>query len=263
MAFGNIQQGRKYLDQGRVLNILSVIGVIILWEMAADVYGTVIIPPPTDVAATWYEMTIDGTIPTALYNSLQHMLVGYMIAIGLAIPLGLVMGRSEIVRWMINPYIDALYATPAVAFIPLVIVWFGLGFQGRVFLVFFFCFFEILMDTYEGVHSISQDLMDVGESFDLSWFHRQRMILLPASLPYIFAGLRLGIGRAVRAMIVAEIFLAIVNLGELLEMAGATLDTSTQLAVIVTITIFGVIAQSTLKAIEHRAIPWHFESGGH
>lgn len=257
-----LQQSR--LNTGRVLNVLSIIVGIGLWELLGRSLQQTLLAPPSRVLETWITITLDGTLPTALASSLQHMMLGYVIAAFTAIPLGFLIGRSDIARWAINPYIDAIYATPTVAYIPLIIVWFGLGFQARVFMVFIMCFFEMLIDTEQGISSISEEYLDVGRSFDLSWWQRQRNVLLPASLPYVFAGLRIGVGRAVRGMIVAELFLAVVNLGALLEGSGASFDTSMQLAIIATISIMGVFFQSSVMAIQNWAIPWHgSSSGGH
>jgi NitT/TauT family transport system permease protein len=171
------------------------------------------------------------------------------------------MARSQVVEWAVNPFIDALYSTPPIAYIPLIIVWLGLQFKARVFMVFAMCFFEILINTHQGIDSIDDAYLDVGKSFDASWLATQRRVLLPASLPHIFAGLRLGAGRAVRGMIVAELFLAVVNLGSLLELAGRTYQIDKQLAIIVTITLTGVLFQQAIVFVEHRTIPWHFTAG--
>lgn len=248
------------LDSGYLVSALSVLGGLLVWEGIGN--GTIPFPldfaPPTDVAVEWVAMVLEGTLLSALSHSLQHMLLGYAIAGGIAIPLGFLMARSTILEWAVNPFIDALYATPPIAYIPLIIVWFGLHFQARVFMVFAMCFFEMLINTHQGISSIEEDYIDVARSFDASWFELQRKVLLPASLPHIFAGLRLGAGRAVRGMIVAELFLALVNLGTLLEEAGRTYQTDVQFAVIITITIVGVAFQQSVVYAEHRVIPWHF-----
>jgi ABC-type nitrate/sulfonate/bicarbonate transport system permease component len=250
------------IDLGRVLSILSVILGFFIWQTGTQSTPSILIPAPTSVVTDWIALITTGELTAALISSFQHMFLGYAIAAVTAIPLGFAMGRSKIVHWAVNPYIDAVYATPTVAYIPLIIVWFGLGFPARVFLVFLFCFFEMLIDTQQGIRSINEDYLDVGESFDLSWWDRQRKVLLPASLPYVFTGLRIGVGRAVRGMIVAELFLAVVNLGLILETAAGQLDTARQLAVIITISLTGLVFQNLVMRLEQLAIPWHFDSGG-
>lgn len=246
------------------ISFVSVVTGLVLWQLIG--MGIIDVPialaPPTAVAAEWVKLVLSGELPSAWFDSIQHMFLGYAIAAATAIPLGFLMARSQIVEWAANPFIDALYSTPPIAYIPLIIVWFGLHFQARVFMVFAMCFFEMLINTHQGIDSIDEAYVDVGRSFDASWLTLQRKVLFPASLPYIFAGLRLGAGRAVRGMIVAELFLAVVNLGSLLELAGRTYQTDIQLAIIVTITFTGVAFQRLIVFTEHRMIPWHFSGEG-
>jgi ABC-type nitrate/sulfonate/bicarbonate transport system permease component len=261
-----VEQLTERIPTQRGLSALSILAGLLVWQAIGT--GVIAIPitfaPPTEVAVEWVETVTSGELPSALANSLQHMLAGYVIAASIAIPLGFLMARSQIIEWAVNPFIDAGYSTPAIAYIPLIIVWFGLHFEARVFMVFTMCFFEILINTHQGISSIAEDYVDVANSFDATWMQLQSKVLLPASLPHIFAGLRLGAGRAVRAMIVAELFLAIVNLGSLLEAAGRTYETDKMIAVIVSITVVGVLFQQLVVYIEHKAIPWHFAGGeGH
>lgn len=259
-----LEQFREMVNSGWLLGILSVFGGLLVWQaIGTGVISTsVAIAPPTDVAVEWYTLVTTGTLVSAWFSSLQAMFLGFFIATGTAIPLGFLMARSQIVEWALNPFVDALYATPPIAYIPLIIVWFGLHFDGRVFIVFASCFFEMLINTHQGIGSINEDYLDVGRSFGASWWEQQRNVLFPATLPHIFAGLRLGAGRAVRGMIIAELFLALVNLGALLEEAGRTYQTDVQLAVIITITATGVIFQQLVVRAEHWAIPWHFAGEG-
>lgn len=236
--------------------LLSVIAGLLLWEGIGRIMGRIFFAPLSMTLETWFGLIVSGKLPMALAGSVQHMLIGYIVGVGLAIPLGLLMGQSKIIRWAVNPYIDMLYATPTIAYLPLVIVWFGLGFNARVFFVFIFCFFEVLINTYQGVSELDDKYFQVGKSFGLSWWGFQRKIFFPSTLPFIFAGFRLGIGRAVRGMISAEIFLAVVYLGALLTSEGSTLDTSQQLAIIGTVALMGVVGQSLVKQIEKRAVPW-------
>lgn len=239
----------------RFYSVLSVIVALTFWHFMATTQD-IILASPVDAFDSWMEMTFSGTLPSTLLKSFEHMLLGYAIGVGTAIPLGILMGQSKIIRWAVNPFIDAVYATPTVAYVPLVIVWLGLGFEARVFLVFIFCFFEVLINTYQGVSSIDDSYFDVAKSFGVSWWERQRKVFFPASLPFIFTGLRIGIGRAVRGMIVAELFLAVVNLGALLEKAASEYNTADQLAIIATITLAGLVLQNGIERLEKRALPW-------
>ena len=257
----SILSSRQYYA---LISALSVIGGLLVWELFSGYLfdELTILEPPSAVIVEWIGYLRGGELITAWTNSIQHMFLGFAIAIVVGLPLGFLMARIQVVRWAVNPFIDAIYATPPLAFLPIIIVWFGLWWQARVFYVFLTCFFEILIVTYEGVRAIDQDYLSTAESFGLSWWDTQRNVLLPASLPSVFAALHLGAGRAVRGMIIAELFLALVNLGRLLQLAGASFQTDKQLAVIITITLTGVVLQHVVKHIEKKTIPWSFTVGG-
>lgn len=246
----------------RVVHPLSLLSLFIgltLWEITGRVLGELFVAPPTSVAQSAVRLIQTGELPLAVLGSLQHMFIGFFLSAIIAIPLGFLIGQSDFVRWMLNPYIDAIYATPPIAYLALVIAWFGLRFEARVFFVFIFCFFEMLIVTQNGVESIQDTYTKVGRSFKASWWEKQRKIVFPATLPYVFSGLRLGIGRAVRGMIVAELFLALVYLGRILQNASIRFDTASQLTVVATVAVIGVIGQYIVEAVEERTLPWHFE----
>ena len=242
--------------------ILSFALGITIWEVVVTVAPNIVTLAPPSAAGRQLATLITGAeLWEAWMVSIQHMFAGYFLAIAIAIPLGFMMARVEWIRWAVNPYVDALYSTPSLVFIPLIIVWFGLFFYARVAMVFLTCFFEVLISTMTGVGSIDENYIDVARSYDLSWWDRQRKVLLPASLPHLFTGLHLGAGRAVRGMIIAEIFLALVGLGGLLEKYGQSYATDIQLAIIVFITITGIAMQKMVLYAEERTIPWSLTEG--
>ncbi|MFB6131674.1 MAG: ABC transporter permease [Salinigranum sp.] len=251
----------RYLSKGRTINVLSILVGILVWQVASQSLGAVILAPPSAVIAKTYELVISMELVSAAIGSFQTLLLGYVISIVVAVPLGFALGQSKYVLWALNPYIDAVYTSPPIVYLPLVVVWFGLGLGGRVFFVFMFCFFEILINTYQGITVTNEKYLDVGRAFGASWWTTQRKIVLPAALPFIFTGLRLGIGRAVRGVIVAELFLRLVNLGRLMSNAGMVLNTSVQLSVIITIALMGVVLQRVVLYAAHRSAPWYYASG--
>lgn len=248
-------RGGFTVSREQTYTLLSLVALLAVWSYAAATQD-VMLASPSEVLFAWVELVESGELPASLARSLKHMFLGYALAIAVGVPLGFLMGRSKVIRWAVNPYVDAIYATPTIAYVPLIIVWLGLGLRARIFVVFIFSFFEILLNTYEGAKSVDEKYLDVGRSFGLGWIDRQSKILLPAALPNVFTGLRIGIGRAVRGMIVAELFLAVVNLGSLLEVAASQFDTATQLAIIFTITLVGVVFQNAVLLVERTVVPW-------
>ena len=266
MATYDAQQNRvtefldnsEYLSRGIVINVFSVIAGLVLWEVAANNLGSILLAGPVAVANKLIELTVSLELLEAMWGSLQTLAIGYVLGLVLATALGFLMAQSKYVVWAVNPYIDALYTTPPIAYLPLVVVWFGLGFNARVFFVFVFCFFEILINVFEGVKTVQKDYMNVARSFDASWLATQRDVIFPAALPFVFAGYRLGIGRAVRGVIVAELFLRLVNIGKLLQAAGAVLNTSQQLAVVIAVAVMGVLLQRLVLTASHMIAPWYY-----
>jgi ABC-type nitrate/sulfonate/bicarbonate transport system permease component len=234
---------------------LALAGLVAVWWLITSL-GRTAFPTPAETLVAWVAV-VAGPLPGALASSLAHLALGYALGVGLAVPLAVLLSQSRLLRWMVDPYVDATYATPTIAYVPLIIAWFGLYFGARVVVVAAFCFFEVLVVTYEGLRSVDPDYDDVGRAFGLSWGARQRRIFLPAALPHVFAGLRIGVGRAVRGMVVAELFLAVVGVGAILELAGSRFDAATQLAVVLTVTALGVALQWLVRVVERRVVPWH------
>lgn len=235
----------------------AVIGIV-LWQIIAGLVPGVILAPPLKVARDLYAgLLVNHTLAVALFHSLHHMVLGLAISLATAVPLGFLMGRSRTVEELVQPLAALIYAIPPVAFVPFMIVWFGLGFEARVALVVMMSFFEILYVVSSGARGIPQQLFDVAHSFAASRVRTVLCVLLPACFPTLFTALRVGLVRAINAMITAELFFAAVNLGKIMKQAGASFDTARMLAVIALLCLFGLIAQEGLKWLEGRMLPWH------
>jgi|ERR1043166_6144637 ABC-type nitrate/sulfonate/bicarbonate transport system permease component len=245
------------LKRPLLLYPISIVAGLLLWEMIARSLPKSLLAPPSAVFGKLLTMTADGSLPAALLGSIQHMLVGYLLAVVLAVPLGVLIGRNASAATALEPVLNAIYAIPPVAFVPFFVVWFGLYFEGRVALVFAMCFFEILINVVQGARDIDRGLIDAARSLEARTLALQRKVIVPAALPFIFTGLRVGIGRAVNAMITAELFFAAVNLGKLLKNSGSSFDTATMFAVILVISIFGLLCQEAVRLAERLVIPWH------
>jgi ABC-type nitrate/sulfonate/bicarbonate transport system permease component len=194
---------------------------------------------------------------TALAGSLGHLAVGFTLSLAIAVPLGIVIGRSTLLTQMFEPLINAIYAIPPVAFVPFLIIWFGLFLEARIALVFLMSFFDILVVVIAGARDVRPSLIEVGRSFGASYGQRFRLIVLPALMPFLFAALRVGSARAINGMITAELFFAAVNLGAIMKRASQDFDSATALAVVVLICLVGLSAQSAINLLEGRVLHWH------
>lgn len=239
------------------LYTLSLGAGLLVWELVAGQFSRVVLSPPSAVVIHLYLHTRSLELPTLLFYSLGHTLLGYTLAVAVGVPIGFLMGRSERAFVMFDPVVNALYSIPTVAFVPFVVIWFGLFFQARTALVFVMCVFDIMVTVTAGARNVERSLIDVGRSFGASRAMLFRKVLLPASLPFLFTALRIGMVRAVVAMITAELFFAAVNLGKYMQAAANRFDSAGLLAVLTILAVLGLLAQEGLKALEARLLPWH------
>ncbi len=240
-----------------VIYILSFMLGLLVWEVIAAQLPGVVFASPSVVIERLYTGLLNGSISGAFLNSLNHMVLGLALAIAVAVPLGFLIGRNEAAFHIADPIVNAFFAIPSVAFVPFLIVWFGLFYEGRVSLVFIMCVFDILVTVSAGARNIDASMMAVGQSFGASRWHIFTKVMLPASLPFLLTALRIGLIRAINAMITAELFFATVNLGAYLEEASARFDAAGMLAVVFLLALFGLGAQEGVKLMERRLLPWH------
>lgn len=235
----------------------SILGGLVIWEIATRGVSKFVLSPPSAVVLDLIKGSINLELPSLLLRSLGHMVPGYLLAAAVAIPLGFLIGRSRSAQRMFDPVINAVFAIPSVAFVPFIIIWFGLFFEARVALVFLMCVFDMLIIVSAGARNVDRSLIEVGRSFGASRFMLWRLVLLPASLPFLFTAARIGLVRAVNAMITAELFFAAVNLGAYMKAATNRFDSAAVLAVLVILCTLGLLLQEMIRACETRFLPWH------
>jgi NitT/TauT family transport system permease protein len=215
---------------------------------------------PTAVLGKFLDPVWLGRLLNALRQSLVQLVLGFGLTLVVAVPLGIVIGRSRVLRQMFEPVINAFYAVPPVAFVPFMIAWFGLFEQARVALVFWMSFFDVLVVMIAGARDMRRTLLDVGRSFGASSGQRVRLIVLPLLLPFFIAALRVGSARAINGMITAELFFAAVNLGALMKQSTQRFDTAAALSIVLLICLLGLLAQSAIVLLERRLLHWHVRS---
>lgn len=249
--------GIRIWNGERLTQALSILGGLLIWELIASQYSHFILPPPSAVLLRLLNPAFDLKLLQALGAALQHMFLGFGLALAIAVPLGILMGRIPRLNALLDPVVSALYAIPSVAFVPFLIIWFGLFFQSRVALVFIMAFPDILVVVVAGARDIRRNLLDVGRSFGSSRLQLALKVMIPAMMPFLTTAFRVGIARAINGMITAELFLAAVNLGEMMKMSARTFDTAGMLTVVVVVCLLGLLAQSIIAALEAHFLHWH------
>lgn len=247
----------RALRDKRLLSVVSLAVAVAIWQWAAGHVSGFLLPAPVEVLDRFLDPKWLSRLVGALGQSLVQLGLGFALTLLVAVPLGILIGRSRILTQMFEPVINAIYAIPPVAFVPFLIIWFGLFLEARVALVFLMSVFDVLVIMIAGARDVRGSLVDVGRSFGASHGQRLRLIVLPALLPFFFAALRVGSARAINGMITAELFFAAVNLGAIMKRATQNFDSATVIAVVLVICILGLVAQSAIRILERRVLHWH------
>lgn len=248
--------------QRRSVTFGSLVVVGLAWEIVGRSSNPIFFSYPSAVFAAFIDLMASGQLLPALFESLQSFAAGYVLAVLVGVPLGLVIGRFAFAEAALGVYITAGYAMPLVALVPLLVLWFGLGFTVKAAVVFLMALFPVCINTWLGVKSVPRSLIDVGLSFVASDFTILRRIVLPATLPYIMAGLRLAIGKAVMAMIIAEFFTAISGLGGIIINSANNFDTATMFVPILLIMVLATALTALVGVLERWIAPWQSEIAG-
>ncbi|HEX9445671.1 MAG TPA: ABC transporter permease, partial [Candidatus Binatia bacterium] len=199
-------------DHPNLIRAASVLCFLALWEFYGRRTDPLLLSYPTAVLAAALQLIHSGELPRQMLESLTTLGIGFGASVVLGVGLGLVMGRSRIAEALLDPHMNALYATPQVALTPLFMMWFGLGFAVKAVIIFLFAFFPILINTAIGVRNVSNSTIEVGRAYMASERQILLKVVFPAAVPFIMAGIRLAVGRAIVGMVVAELFTAITGL---------------------------------------------------
>jgi len=245
-----------------LITVVSVALVLLVWEWFGRDVNPVFGSYPSAIALAFVELARSGQLGTALLESLQPFLAGYVLAIILGVPLGLLIGRFRVAEAGLGIYITAGYAMPLVALVPLLVLWLGLGFAVKAAVVFLMSVFPICINTWLGVAAVPKSLIDVGKAFVAPNLVILWRIVLPATLPYIMAGIRLAVGRAVVAMVIAEFFTSISGLGAIIINSANNFDTATMFVPIVVLMVLAIGLNGLIGWIERRVAPWQAEIAG-
>ena len=239
-----------------VISLISVVIVVGLWEIFGRGVNPIFASYPSAIFASAVKMTESGELVQAFFQSMQGLIVGYLLSALIGIPLGLLLGRYRWAEHGLGIYVTAGYAAPLVALVPLFMLWFGLGFTVKVAIIFSLAVFPIIINTWSGVKAVPRTLIEVGTAFVASDAAIMWKIIVPATLPYIMTGLRLAVGRAIIAMVIAEFFTAISGLGGIILKAGDNFDTARMFVPVILLMVLGIGGTSLVHWFEGKVAPW-------
>ncbi len=251
---------RKPVEEWRVTGIVAPLVVVAVllggWEVTSQFVSPVLISSPQKVAVELVDLFRQGTATAALRISLRELYIGMAIGIAAGIVLGVLVGRYSLVDSVFAPFINAANATPLNVLIPLLIVWVGISAKARILFVVLISFFPVLLNTAGGLRNVSRGYVEVGRMMGLSERQLLVKVILPGSVPYIFAGVRLGVALGVIGMIVGEMEVSNVGLGYLLNFYGEGFETGKLIALVFVASLIGVVNVMIVRGIQLRWFRW-------
>jgi ABC-type nitrate/sulfonate/bicarbonate transport system permease component len=230
--------------------------ILIVWEIVGPFISPIFFSYPSKIAVAFYDLIASGELPYYLAQSLEVMFYGLSIAVIVGIPLAVAMARIRWLDWALDLPINALYATPLVAVVPLLVLWFGIYLKAKIIVVFLFAVFPVLINTYQGVRECDKNMIEVARSFRSNEWRMWRDVLLPFAVPYIIAGIRLAIGRGLIGMIIAEFYTTISGLGFMITRYANVFEMDKVFVPVIVLMVLGVSLTSVLKWVGRRIAPW-------
>ena len=240
----------------RVLRVGVVILLIAGMFLLNALFGNLTMPKPTDVVKESWKMWTDGTMLRGLGQTLTVLSIGFLLAAVTGIFGGILLGGFRLVGRVLDPFVNAINATPGSAFIPLIIVWFGLFTEAKVVVVWNAALFPILISTAAGIDHSDSDLIEMARSFGASRARLFWQVMLPNAIPSILSGLRIGAAVAVVGTVVSEFYMAQSGLGGMLASAGNRFQMERYFAVVIVLMALGSLITGGLRFAESRLARW-------
>jgi NitT/TauT family transport system permease protein len=230
--------------------------LLILWEIWGRGQSPWFFTYPSAILRAGLVMLQSGEIYEALKVSLKALGVGYALAAFTAIPMGLLAGRFSYLRRLLSPIMMAFYVTPRLALIPLIIIWVGIGFWAKITVIWLITFFAIFFNLLHGMGSLSQSYLDVAKAYGANEYQILREVTLPAIMPFIATGLRLGLGLALIGMVVSEFLIGLTGLGGVIIYYSSRLKVAYVFAAVFVILALGLTLMSIAYSLERRISHW-------
>jgi NitT/TauT family transport system permease protein len=250
---------RWYLRNERlVLGLLGFVVILAIWEAVTQLgwLKYIFISSPSRITQSAMLAFRQGAVWADIGISLLEFSVGFLLAAVVGITIGLIGGWSRRASYIIDPWLSAIYATPDVALIPLIILWLGIGLPSKFFVVFLTAVFSVAVNTLIGVHSTDPRLLDVARSYRAGHAMMFRTVIIPSTIPFILTGLRLASGRALVGVVLAELIASNQGIGHLISVAGVTLNTARVMFGVILLGLFGVLLGEVMRRVERRFDAW-------
>ncbi len=247
---------KRQRRQDLAIRIGAAVVLLTIWELGGRRISPFLFATPSAIIGAAGQVIGSGELWKYLQVSLKVFLVGTVLGTLVGIVGGIAMARARLLDLALEPLVIALYSTPMVALIPLLVLWLGFGDSAKMAVIFLFTVFPILLNTYQGVKSVDPKLLEVARAYRSSERALWLDVILPSSLPFMVAGVRLAIGRGLVGMVVADLYTAVSGIGYLIVRYAQNIQIDRLFVPIVVLSLMGVTLVQGLRWLEARVAPW-------
>jgi sulfonate transport system permease protein len=253
----SVRARRRETSLVTIARIALALVLLAAWELASGrLVSSFWISSPSEVVSALGRLWTDDELGSAIVATLTETVVGFLLGALAGMAVGIVLAANRIVARISDPYMIGFYSIPRVALIPLLILWFGVGFQTKVIFTALLVFFPVFMNTLSGARSADNDLIDVLRVMGASRLDAIRKVLVPTSLAWVFAGLRISVPFALIGAVVAEMFTSNQGLGHLISATANQFDTAGNFAALFVTTLLGLLLTGAVSLLERRFLRW-------
>jgi NitT/TauT family transport system permease protein len=242
--------------RAELLRVGAIAVVLGAWQLSGLFMNPIFISTPASVLAAFWQIVADGTLPQAFFSSLGEMAVGLAIATTVGFGLGITMGRVRLVERTFDPFVNFFNATPTIALLPLMEIWFGTDIRSRVAFIVVICLWTLVINALAGIRNVQRGYAEVGTAFGLDDLALTRKIFIPAAMPYLLTGMRVALAQATVGMILGGQEVGQSGLGGLTQQYGTFYQTEHLIAAIIASTGLAMMLFGFLKLIQYRFFPW-------
>ncbi len=239
-----------------LLPIFSLSLLLAVWQVVGGLVSPVILSTPTRVAGALVEMLASGELLQATLLTLLPLALGLGLSLVVGVAMGLLLGLSRVSASLLNIYIFIFWATPTIALLPLLVVWMGIGLAATVTFVFLNAVFPIILNTQTGVREVDRGLIEVVESLGARRWETIRTVVIPSVIPYVFAGIRIAIGRSMVAVIAAQLLITATGIGYMLQFYGETLQLAKYFAPLIITAVLALALTKGNDLLERHLVRW-------
>jgi NitT/TauT family transport system permease protein len=245
-----------------VLLFVEIVVLIVVLELAVNTFGLWnpnFVPPPSDIASAFGDLMDRRNLLHHISFSLGNFVVGFLLAVVVAIPVGLVMGTMTRARQVASPIVWMFYATPRVALAPLLVMWLGYGNASKVAVIFLMAVFPILISVWSGAESVDQTLLRAGRIFGARRLDLYRKVILPSIVPYTLTGLKLGVARGIIGVVIAEFIGSTAGIGYLISILSSEFLIAGAISLTLVLMVTAMVSMRLIDLIQRRVAPWYRE----